>query len=498
MTPHPKQPATTVPVPSPRRWLLPALFVALALPVSLLMAWRVPIGAVPDEANHIFRIDSIRLGHIVGERFILHEPTRDLPTAGVRAESVLIPLGAFFRDLSGHPWVTAESVDTALKLPWTPWDKPNQVAPNTAVYPPTFYLPAAAVFQVSHMAGIGPYRAILAARIVNALVYAAFGAATLYATRRGVCLMFAVLLLPMSLSLAGSCNPDGLTLAALALSLGLLTAADAEPREHRWRGITGCVGLALFIMFKPPYAPFAAVLLLALRHEKRRRLGAITRCLATVVAVLLPAVLWFIYAQHEAGAALRVSVPYHPGPLSRLQSLLLTAPDARLQAQTILRHPFLPLLLAINLAAEQPMRCLHQMIGVIGNLDLSLPDAVYAAWYVALAGAAVACLAGKVRDRPGAAVVGAGLIGAIGALSFVLVVTAEYLTWTDVGATRVEGFQGRYALPILLMLAIGVPHIVVRFRRILLAASVAATVMAAVWTSVVLPHVLEARYYVPQ
>jgi len=71
----------------------------------------------------------------------------------------------------------------------------------------------------------------------------------------------------------------------------------------------------------------------------------------------------------------------------------------------------------------------------------------------------------------------------------------EYLSWTLVGKDAIDGVQGRYALPLLALLAISLP--VIRFRggRAVRAVFVLPTVAIAGFGAVYLPQLILTAYY---
>jgi uncharacterized membrane protein len=109
----------------------------------------------------------------------------------------------------------------------------------------------------------------------------------------------------------------------------------------------------------------------------------------------------------------------------------------------------IPTLLAATWRASH----LGLLIGFIGSLgwqDVNLPGWYDRAACVMLAAALLVFLAGvRWRDRA-VLLVPAAILAACG-----LVALVEYLTWSNVGAPRIEGLQGRYFLaPALLVAAL--------------------------------------------
>lgn len=421
--------------------LLAFLFILATAPVVVLFALAVPVGEVPDEAAHIERADSVRHGEIAGVRRALDPQAVSPVDVSVRID--MGALAAGFAFTPGTPLVdkhlTQARVDTLRSIAWTnrlDWVRLS----NTGVYPPFLYIPAAAAMQLAKYLGHGPYVAVLAARLLNALLYIAAGAAAIALALRGRPILFALLCLPMSLSLAASINQDGLVIACAALAGALLT----RPERRAW----WCAALLLDLaaMAKPNLLPLALlvpVLTPGGWRNNRARAG-----LGFTLAAG-PAAIW------TAAMALFVATPFprppaQPGgPLwtGDLQRLFATT-DPAAQLHILLEAPLRMITLPLAGLWEKGVWFWREAIGVIGTLDVVLPMPMYTAWTWALAAGLLAGLFESGRRppdlRPTAAVIAVGG----GVLAVWAICILQYLSWTRVGADVVEGLQGRYLIPI--------------------------------------------------
>ncbi len=468
----------------PRPHPLALLFLLLGLPVCLSNALLMPPGEVPDEIAHIIRADGLRHGVLVGKRRLL--PGDSVPTAGVYADMQLVAAW------SGPPGLLADRTVTRAHLERqraTPWGANTAfvASPNTAAYMPLLYLPTATVLTVAQGAGLRPYAAILAARAVNAALYLAAGVVALTLARRGRGLLFLGLLLPMSLSMAASCNQDGLLIAMSAMGAALLTrlSAGAFSPGTFW---TAAALLAVVLAAKPLYVPLAGLLLLV---APSWRIALHGMSLAVV-----PAVAWFAVAQSRAGVPLRRLPAQSLGPLwSGDPGAVFSATDPGSQLRVLLDAPWRVIALpALTLWEEVGLK-LWEMVGVLGQLDLLLP---YEFYLLACAGLA-AVLVGDALAAPGrhsglslwGGVLGFGYLAA----SLLAVYIGQYLSWTPVGATRVDGVQGRYAIPLLLFAAVTLPQIKVNGGPALRSALRLPAVLTAVAGAAVVPVTTVFTYY---
>ncbi len=466
---------------------MPALlFLLLVLPAVLVSALLVPPSEVPDELAHIARADSLRYGQLVGKRrpdmFGVAYPVEK---SGVSANPGLLAAAQSLPLFVRPKTMSRERMQELLSVAW---DAAPQWrwASNTAPYMPLLYVPAAIGLGVAQMAGAGPFMAIIAARLCNVIAFAALGVAALLLARHGQGLILSALALPMTVSLAGSCNQDGLLIGAFCLAAALLTA----PGRGRLWGAAAILGLMLAV--KPLYEPLALLPPLAAYVWRRPAWTILTAAILAAV----PAVAWYVYAERHATVPFPLD-PYTAGPLwPGGAGQAFTSTDPAAQLKVFLHRPELVLLLPVWTLAHNTFRLTREFVGVLGVLDLILPAWVYALWFavlsLTLAGALLRGRADSGQTWP----LWAGLAGlAAIAASIVAVVDGAYLVWTGVGAGMVEGVQGRYFIPLLPLLALVLPRLTVPFGAGVRAALLAPLGVACLVSLVVTPVLIVGTYY---
>ena len=467
--------------------LLPSLFLLFALPLLGFLSLSVPTGESPDEVAHAVRMESLRYGDIVGHRGVrLDGLGQQVPDSGVTAHLALLLAGFSFNP--GAP--LASRVMTRAReneLEAVPWDKaPTFISvPNTAVYSPLFYVPGALAMQAAKWLHYGPWQTFLAGRLANALSYAAVGLAALLLARRAQGLLFAVLLLPISLWMAASCSQDGLVIGSAALGAALLTRGTMA---SWW---AGAAAVGLLAVAKPLYLPLAGIVLVLLpRRGPWPRLRISGALLAAA-----PALVWYAAANHYAvvpfvrGAY--AAGPNWPGEANRMFGVV----DASLQIQVFLHQPLLMLTMPAEAMMDKAKYLLLEMVGIVGVLDIFLPNALYALWFVALAAMLPAESLSKFRWPEGPGIwARLGVFACIAAAVFA-VFDGQYLSWDFIGAAEINGVQGRYLVPLLPFLGLALPRLVVTgglFGRWALRAPAIAAGLAGL---VVIPQLVVATYY---
>lgn len=474
-------------------------FLLLVMPLVAFCALRVPLGQVPDEPTHIARVESVLRGEMVGYRVNRPNPDTGAADAGVTGN---IGLALAAEAGNGAQAPLPASASAAQRLAWAeaiPWAPAPQFisSVNTAAYAPPAYLPAALGLGLAIAFGAGPHNAAIAARFGNVLAFALLGLAALALAQRGRLLLLVILALPMTVWLAGSCNQDGVLIAVSVLAAALLTRGGSA---SFW---TGTLLLALLALQKPPFLALLLLVLVAPGAEAagteapgaagrrwRRRLGA-------VLLVALPGLCWSVLVMREVSVPLLPGPDYHPGPLWPGDAgTLFRSAIAAAQAEVILHHPFRAALLPLTGQSDGLPSLWVQLIGVLGPFTLRLSNALYAIFTLALLSAAGSLMAvepplaarrwGPLRPQ------WAALIALVGSVELIFMV--QYLTWTPVGAARIDGVQGRYFIPLLPVLVFLLPHLR-GLRRLPAAAWWIAPLLALAASDLALPALIARHYY---
>ncbi len=467
---------------SGRRWSW--LFLLIAILTGPALVLRIPPGHAPDERNHILRADSLLHGQVIGHR----EFQNGRLVEGVVADEALSTVITLPPAPSN---ITQQPISPLQKWLATqvPWDEHASFieAGSIAGYMPLFYVPGACAIALSRAAGLSPYVAFLAVRSLNLYCFLILGAVALRVARRGTALIFAILLLPMTLSLAASCSQDGLLIASTACAVACLTRTlSPDGRTHtRWLVAAACL-LALVAAGKPPYAPLALLLFLPSRSSKAH----LARRAGLVVLTILPALAWAFFEARLANVTM-LRTPEEAGPLwPGPRPAVFSGPDPLAQLDVLLHHKEMIFLLPLQVIFHDAGIFLQQGVGVLDYLCLYLPGWLYLTWYTGLACA----LAAHICAAPSSArlTLPDFLLSSTAIfLSVVLFSLALYLDWTPVGMPWIGGIQGRYFLPLLMALPLCLPRL--DRPRVAYALS-APPILAALISAATLPRLVSAFY----
>lgn len=294
------------------------------------------------------------------------------------------------------------------------------------------YLPAAAGMAAARLLGGGALHCLYAGRAANLAVYTLLAFAALRRLKRFRPAFLAVLLLPMSLYIAGSLNYDSLLLGCYAFAATYFFDDTITPR--------GMAAFAAVFLMTNAVKPWINLLWVAALwfipragwHCRLKRWQLAALCLAAAVAVAC-LVEWY-------GGAFRRNYPADIG------RMLGATVNGGAQLRFILLHP--QRYLAVVLGTLYENRFFVGMLGTFGAMDLPV-ELLNLLSPLALFAGAVLSAPPRAELRPRRAAAGAvwAVVYALGAL------TAIYITYTPVGMVRIVGFQARYLLPALLVLS---------------------------------------------
>ena len=409
---------------------VPYFYLAVALPVALLLCFLVPPMQTPDDGRHFLRACQIAQGDMLPQI----DPTGHTSGGWLPAAAV-----DFVRDRMNPEYFRQEDHLRTLTDRFEALDRAAQHQPplsqkefgvffTSAIYPPALYLPQSAAIRIARLFSKKIYVWFFSARVVNAissvlLIFLALRIAPAYQF-----LLLIPAMLPMSLYQIGSLSGDAEIIAVSILFVALcLRFTQSESLLLRFGLI---LGLLFLTVTKPVYLPFALLLLAAYERLGWRR-----------------AVMFF-------GIATAIALGAYLGWASLVRPELPMAGqdfpgyDPSVQLHLMIAHPtgFLAVLLrSIQLNGRQ---YLFDLIGNFGWSDLPLPF-----WFYEVACcffAAIFLILLLHLKRTGTVRL---LCASVAVLSVVAAIfVAQFLMWTPVHAKAIPMIQGRYFIPLLAIL----------------------------------------------
>jgi uncharacterized membrane protein len=467
-TPEPVPPAG---VAIPTGSTLAAIMVIYGLIAVVLLSINLPPFQNPDELTHFFRAEHISRGNLIGERFETYK-------SGGLVEKNIFPAHAPFAEIPTSPDNKLDH-DKYARAGEVRWSGGSQMVsfPNTANYPPFLYMPSVVGIWIGKLADLSIVETLYLSRLLSGMTSVAVGAAAIALAGTFAPWLFAMLLLPMSLSQMTAVSQDGLMFSLAALSAAIIARAmtGGSISIRFFRLLVLC--LALIGMARPPYAALALLVPAVPGFRRATRLAG-----AGMVAA--PAILWTLLA----AAVSQV-------PLVHFDIM----PDPGAQMGFLLESPSRILTVAAQTLDANWVFYRKQFIGQLGWLEVALPNSYHAAAWVALLVAFVASLpvAGEAPRPAGPDWRSIMLAGSAVTCTILGLFAIQYLTWTAPGSGLVEGIQGRYFIVVALLAAPFLRFVIPAGRAVSLnhAWAVAATILFPAISLTVMIRQIVVRYY---
>ncbi len=418
-----------------------ASFAFSAVVILLALGYTLATGPfrAPDEPNHFFRAYEIAEGHLVAKR----------PGGGFLGDRLPLSLEKVARAAGGFPRVpNVQTSSAAFSEAWKVNLKPDERTflhfPGAALHSPAMYLPAIIGISVGKLLHARPLLLLYLARISNAVFAGWLIGLALSRIWRHAPYLVTIALLPMCLFQVGNLTSDALTFGItffwLSEVLRALIERPAVPPRLRWILLAPVLSQVRF-----PY-PFLGLLVFAIPAPSLGpdRTARLRFCAVFLAALLLPSLLWISIVQ-GLRVQLRPDVIVDPGR----------------QIEFIVSHPLRFLHIFGASLHEFGYEFWRQTIGVFGWLNLPLPTWILAG--VTLCLGLTICSAETKHLSLTLPVRSAFFALATAAL--MLTAALVYLAWNSVGAPKIEGWQGRYAIPILPLLAAALANEWLRPKR---------------------------------
>jgi uncharacterized membrane protein len=408
---------------------------------SIPLVFLTPPFQVPDEMQHFYRAYEL-------SEFRIRAEVQNGVAGATLPDSLprLVKLSLYTPDGLYYP-ATPAPITRTLKLASIPLDSSTRrfvAFPGSAFYSPLPYLPQVVGITVGRMMGIGPLYLLYLGRLFNCL--AALGLVGLAVNSMPFAeeLVILVGLLPMSMFLYASISADAAVIACALVFTALSFSASTRGIWRPWELVVAAAAAAVFCSVKPVYVPIllAGVVPELFRPGKAAR---VIRSHAILLAVALGVTAgWLLFARSSMTSPLGER---HPS----------------VQMDLVLHHPMLLMHAVVHsLGFIDILNLYFQIVGEFGWLTVRLrPSVVY---LLPLAIFAIVWSLGR-RGIVEHTVLPALWHLALALASAVLVMTAMYLMWSNVGQDKVTGVQGRYFIPILVLAGMAAIELAPRSQR---------------------------------
>ncbi len=392
---------------------------------SIPLVFLTPPFQVPDEMQHFYR--AYELSELRMRAQVQNGVAGDtLPQSLIQ----LVQSSVYTADGINYP-ITPAPIAKTLKLASIPLDKSKTqfvAFAGSAFYSPLPYLPQALGIALGRALGLGPLYLLYLGRLFNCVAALALIGFAVYVMPRAEELILIIGLLPMCLFLYSSLSPDA-SVIACALAFTALSFSASVRRHWRPLDIVIATGAAaVFCSLKPVYTPILLSGLVPGLFRSDEIAKAIRSHVIILTVTLGFTIGWLVFAKSAITPPLDGARP-------------------ELQAIFVLQHPaFFVRTIVHTLRLETILSYYIEAVGTFGWLTVMIrPLSVYVLPLLSFFLVWIFGFRGTVKSSVGLSLCHIALVIA----SALLVMTAMYLMWTQVGQDHIEGVQGRYFLPIL-------------------------------------------------
>lgn len=319
---------------------------------------------------------------------------------------------------------------------------------NTAVYPGTAYLPQTLGILIGRFLHLPLLFGFYLARFLNLTEWIVLVFLAIRITPFGRWFFAAVAVLPMLLYQASSLSADATLNGLLFLIIAILFAYIRNQRLSRVAAISAGIYLTVATSIKPFYALLALTFLHLLWQSGESTKRKLKLEVALIGAILLFGIGWQLLTSPIASHIHEVILPGEHISISEQAHFVLLNPLA--YVWTVIQTLFI----------KNFSFLLNSALGIFGWLDIPLPPFSY---YLLLGFLGLAFI----KDTSEQTVVVSKrvryLLIAVVTAILLAIITLFYLGYSIVRSTVVDGLQGRYFTPLLLLL---VPLIQLRFLKL--------------------------------
>lgn len=402
---------------------LEKLFLVFAIPLGLFFLIFLPPGESPDEINHFKRAYAITEGHFVSEVY------DDTGHAGSKLpDNIQLSLKRMPEKGTYTTVIQKLSEPVSNEETYTNYN-------NTSLYHWACYLPQVLGILLGRLFGASFEIMAYLAEMIDFVVWATLIYFAIKLTPKFKSIILFVALLPITLQEATSLAPD-----ALAIGLGIFLTAYichlTYVRKTKLKPLEIALLYAMAILVgycKIVYLPFI-LLYLIIPHERfgSKRAKWVH---AAVLSVLLLALnlTWLSTSSHFL-------MEFNEGV------------NTSEQVAGILHNPLRYIAVLFGSLNQNGGFYLTSMLGInLGSFSFNLPTI-----FTYLSFAIFILLFAQRNDSLKIKPFERGIFAATFLIIFLLIFTSIYVQWSPVGLPYVDGVQGRYFLPILLLIPIAI------------------------------------------
>ncbi|WP_413307050.1 DUF2142 domain-containing protein [Bacillus sp. 1P10SD] len=403
------------------------LFLIIAIPFGIYWSILLPQFQAPDEAVHIYRAYEISEGHFLSKH--VDGKTGDFLPTSILEFVETSGLGEL--PFNYHLKVQSEKINAAKEIKLSN-ERSFYSFPSSAIYSPLPYLPQALGMFIGRILDLPIYYILLVSRWCNLLAYVVLSFYAIKLIPRLKRFLFILALMPMTVHQVSSLSADASTFGfAFLLSayiFRLIFSSESQKIRRKDVAILLCLTVALTLCKSAYFTYFLLVFLIPVSKFLNKKQYWVYNSLVSIANPLI----LFIWMQ------LCKNTEMATDPVSQLKTILL--------------HPLSFLKKVIGTFIYDDAIYL-QFFGVFGWLDTPIP---YIISYLLIVFLTIAFTSEeRLESENKETYIRGTILFLFFLIQAAIVVTMLYLGFPQTNPKMVIGVQGRYFIPIFLILAFG-------------------------------------------
>lgn len=391
----------------------------------------------PDEYTHFRRAYQISDGNILGEKF--HNKSGAFIPQSIDDTVIKVSDG-----IPGNVDKKV-NINNLLEAFNMPLDSKNKIfisSPNTLTYPPIAYIPQSIGISFGKKLNLSPLILMYLGRMFNLF----FSCLVILLSMKIIpCkknLIFLFALMPMVLYQSASLSADGVTnsMAIFTVSYFMRLFSDNTKNIISKNIVTMFLLICILSLTKGMYFLFSFLYLLIPKNKFKDKKQYFMIGLIIIITPLILNVIWSLLTTNTLATNSNASVNG--------------------QINYILHNPLSYIMIFFKTLIHNGTFYLKSFIGTLGWLDTDLPLLLTITYYILLIIAAI------VNNEKGIFNFKSRVVFICLFLSITtLIFTALYISYTPVGKSQIDGVQGRYLIPIALLLILPLENLKIKIKR---------------------------------
>lgn len=396
------------------------LFLTYVIPIGIMFIILLPMCLVPDEEGHIFKSYEISMGKLI-------TPLGEKNEGDIYVPKQVLEI-AQKKDSMNYSQIHM------LLQQETDYDDLTPVQTPAKTYFPINYLTGAMTFAVCRGLNINVLLACYLARLVNFIMFIIIGYYSIKILPFGKLLLAIYMSLPMGIQQAASLSADAFinSISILFIAYNLKLLYQEKDLELKQKIIYYVLALSISLC-KYVYFPLVFMSLLLIKNKNISKKNKIQITVITIITSIIVAIIWFAFSQQYVDTRLYIK-----------QANVNTME----QMKYVLKNPLKYVKVLINTLQAYGGYYLLSFVGSnLGSANIEIPQICSLALLFGL------CIIPFFeKNKKSFEKIEKWIMLFIAMILILLVETGLYLTWSPLQYNLVAGVQGRYFIPIFILI----------------------------------------------